>query len=420
MKARRESLTVDAPAEAPGPRTPLQGDVVPRRQTGAWQTIGAEALDGAQPVMLKASAPWGPISFVICVVLPAAACLIYLALFSTPQYVSEARFVVRGNLERLAIESIGQAAALSALNNSQEAHVVADYVRSPSIVADLSREHDLRRIFTSRTLDLLWRLPQNASSDELVRYWQRMASAEVDATTGIITVRIRAFSPEQARTLTRSVIELSEKLVGNFTQSMRAERLEQAQADSRAAKQEMDSLLALLEEERGRQDTLDPFLAATTLATLASTLRDERATLVAARTAAAARLEAAAPTLALADERIRALDEQIEAVLAAATQAKARPSSASDLLSASNLFDILQTRRELVTRRVTRAETALVQTRQEANRQQVYIDIFMEPTLGEMKTYPEPLWTTMILAASLIAIWSIAALYAETIGNRRR
>lgn len=366
------------------------------------------------------SPPWGPISFLVTVVAPALACLLYLVLLAAPQFVSETRFVIRGSLETLAIDSIGQAAALSALNNSQEAHVVADYIRGPRIVRDLSKEFDLRRIYAGSPLDFVWHLPADASADRLVRYWQNMATAEVDATTGIITVRIHAFNPEDAQALNRAVIKLSETLVAGFTHKMRAQRLEETLADSEAAQSELTTLFAALETQRGREGTLDPLTTATTYATLVSTLRDERATLVAAREAAAARLSAAAPTLALSDERIRALDAQIELILDATTRGKPDASAASDLLSAASLFDFLQTRRELVARRVSQTQTALAQARQDTIRQQIYVVIFMQPTLGETKDHPRPALTALLVLLALAAIWAIAALYFQSIRERTR
>jgi len=380
---------------------------------------GPEAADiPATGAPFAASPPWGPISFVLAVVLPALACLLYLALVATPQYVSESRFVVRGSLERLGIESVGQAAALTALNNSQEAHIVADYIRSPKIVADLGGKFDLARLFSSSPLDILWHLPPEPSPDRLARYWRRMVEAEVDPISGIVSLRVHAFRPEDAQALNEEILRLSEALVSAFTQRMRSRHLEETLADSRAAQAEMTTLLSALETERGRAETLDPLETASTLAALVSTLRDERATLVAAQDAAAARLEADAPTLALASERIRALDTQIDLVLATATQA--RPGAAADLLKDASLFDFLQTRRELVMRRVARAEAALAQARQEAIRQQVFIDVFVKPTRGETMAYPRPLLTTLIAFLGLSAIWSIAALYAATVRERMR
>lgn len=368
---------------------------------------------------ISQSPPWGPISFLLAVALPTLGCLLYLVFIAAPQFVSESRFVVRGSLEKLAIDSIGQAAALSALNNSQEAHVVADYIRSPRIVADLAGEFDLKRLYAGSPLDLVWNLPADASSDRLIRQWQRMTTAEVDATTGIITVRVHAFLPEEAQVLNRAVIKLSEALVAGFTRNMRIQRLEETLADSKAAQAEMTALLAALEGERNREDTLDPLTTAAALASLASTLRDERAMLVAAREASATRLNADAPTLALADERIRALDTQIELVLGTIEDRRSA-TARSDLLSAASLFDILQTRRELVARRVSRAENALAAARQDTIRQQVYVDVFMQPTLGETKDHPKPAQTTFFAFLGLFAVWAIAALYFQSVQERTR
>lgn len=383
-----------------------------------------EAATNAEPfspiATVRSQPPWGPISFVCTVVAPAIACFLYLAIVAAPQYVSEARFVVRGSLEKLSIDSIGQAAALSALNNSQEAHVVADYIRSSKIVSELVASHDLTTLFSRPRFDVIWRLGQEATPDQLARYWQRMAQAEVDSTTGIVTVRIHAFTPHAALALNQAVLKFSEALVSSFTSKVRAEQLEQAQADSEAAHTELNTLLATLELARVRETTLDPLATATDRADLVGRMRDARATLVAARATAAARLKTDSPTLILADENIRSLDAQIEILLKETTEQKPHAATNGDLLAAASVFDTLQVRRELVTRRVSRAETALTQARLNAARQQVYLEVFMAPTLGEREVHPKPFLMTLLVTLGLTAIWSIAALYFESVRERTR
>lgn len=408
-------IGVVLPRAQPRPSLPARAEMPSSIERAPADHTSPAAIETAH-----AQPPWGPISFIAAVVVPAIACFLYLAFIAAPQYVSEARFVVRGSLEKLSIESVGQASMLSALNNSQEAHVVADYIRSPKIVADLSASHDLRNLFSRPRLDLVWRLHRDATADELARYWQRMALAEVDSTTGIVTVRIHAFTPQNALDLNNAVLKLSETLVAGFTDKLRTERLAQAQSDAEAAHTELNALLATFESARGREATLDPLKTATDLADLVAKLRDERATLVAARTTAATRLNAGSPTLVLTDERIRSLDAQIELLLKATTEQKPRAVTNGDLLAAASLFDTLQARRELVTRRVSRAEAALTQARLNAARQQVYLEVFMAPTLGEKEVHPKPFLLTLLVMLGLAAIWGIATLYFETIRERTR
>ncbi|MBX9909773.1 MAG: hypothetical protein K2Z25_13805 [Beijerinckiaceae bacterium] len=417
------SATLDMQSGTKLPGTAAQSNPVTAEATSAISENGqksASEIPHAVIPAMESSPPWGPISFFVAVALPAFICLLYLVFVAAPQYVSESRLVVRGSLEKVGLESIGQAAALSALNNSQEAHVITDYIRSARIVADLSQEFDLKQIFAGTPLDIVWHLPTDASQDRLIRYWQRMASAEVDSTTGIVTIWIHAFRPEDAQALNRAVIKLSETLIAGFAQKMRTQRLEEARTDSQAAQADINALLTTLEAARRREGTLDPQLTAESLAKLVAKLRDERATMVAARETAAARLSQGAPTLALTDERIKALDLQIEAVLGMATDAKTQPGSNNDLLSAGSLFDTLQIRRELLSGRVARAETALTQARQDTIRQQVFVEVFMQPTLGETNDHPRPLQMTLLVLLGLGAIWTIAALYFESILERTR
>lgn len=395
---------------APAARALVVGRAAPpavrKPERGIDGAIGLAPSAGGSP-------PWLAIGFVLLVALPTFATLAYFLLLAAPQYVSETRFVVRGAVERLTLEGgIGQSASLSALNNSQEAHIVAGFVRSRAMVEVLLEEHDLGAMYARPRLDVLARLGSEASLDEISRYWRRMVEATVDSTSGVVVVRIAAFRPEDAQALAQSVLAASERLVNAFSARLRRDKVAQAEREVAAARAEMADLLSEYEAARGDRGAIDALDAATSVQELAAMLRAERASREAALVASAARLQPGAPSVVMLEGQMRALDERIAALDAAL--------SADEPVGAISRFSAIEARRELVRQRLSRAETMATRARIEAVRQQVYLDVFMPPTLAQAPFRPNALPIALATFAVLLATWGLGTLYVAGVVDRAR
>lgn len=365
------------------------------------------------PQLTGGAPPLAPVTFALLVALPTLATLAYFLILAAPQYVSEMRFVVRGSVERLTLEGgFGPSAALSALNNNQEAHIVADFIRSRDMVETLSQDHDLRAIYALPQRDFLTRLDPQSSVDEINRYWRRMVETSVESTSGVVTVRITAFTPEHARELAASVLAASEVLVNDFTERLRREMVMRAEREVAAARAELAGLLDEFETTRNDRGAINALTSATAIQELASTLRAERASREAALAAAASRLGGDAPSIVRQENEIAALNERIAELDAAL--------SAVEPAETISQFSAIEARRHLLTQRVARTETAAVDAKLAAVRQQVYLDVFMPPTLAETAYYPRPFLIALATFAALFAIWSLGGLYVAGVIERAR
>lgn len=408
----RQSKTLDAGTPvASGSKglSPIEGDGLAMRQIAADVAV--------DPVLAGGAPPWRVLTFVGLVLLPTLATFLYLIFVAAPQYVSEAKFVVRGNVERLGIESIGQMAALSALNNTQEAHVIADFIRSRDMAERVAADEDLSVVFSPPGFDVVFRLDPDASIDDLVRFWRRMVTTSVDATSGIVTVQVHAFSSDDAQRIAGHILKHSEELVNSFSEQMRAARLIWAEREVKEAGSQLETVLSAQAGLRGRERTLNALQDAGALTLLVAGLRQERAALATARGAASARLTADAPSIALMDEQIALLDAQIEEILTGLQQ----PSEQGpNLVAALTAFDMLGLRRELLTRRLSMAETAYTEARLAATRQAVFMDVFMPPTRAGLALFPAPWLMAFSVFGALLVIWGILVLYAESVSERSR
>ena len=108
----------------------------------------------------------------------------------------------------------------------QNAYIVTSYIQSRAIVDDLSKTLNLREIFRRPEADFWARLKRNAWIDELTDYWKSMVSTYIDAPSGIVTLQVRAFRPDDAVALAKAVLTLSETLVNRISDRARQDAME--------------------------------------------------------------------------------------------------------------------------------------------------------------------------------------------------
>ena len=148
--------------------------------------------------------------FIIAVVLPTLVAAVYYYAIASDQYVSEFRFGVRA-ADMLRNDATAIFEGMPAASQiGLDLNMVTQYIQSREIVADLQKKLDLRAIYADRGADFLSRLAPKASAEDLVEYWRHTVDPFFDLTTGLISVRVRAFTPEDAQRVGNEVISLSE------------------------------------------------------------------------------------------------------------------------------------------------------------------------------------------------------------------
>lgn len=356
------------------------------------------------------------LGFLVGVFVPTLIAFVYLSIFAVPQFRSEARLVVRGNLEQVAGggSPIG---GVPQVPNSQEAQVIVDYLRSRTLVGILQQQMDLRRIFASSAHDPLFGLSRTASEDQLVTYWNRQVKVALESTSGVITVKVSAFSPQSAAMLAAAVIRQAEQAANDLTIRNRGDRVVQAGIEERAAFTDLAVVRSELEAFRNTQGTLDPLRSAVQSYSVIARLRDQRSEINTDLNAARMRLDDNSPVVRALKERLRTVDEQIKAL-----DSELLGSSSSDAGSAANLIAgaELEVHRRLAEQRLRQAELELMEARTQEAQKQVYILTFMAPTMPDEKIFPSPLLQASIMFAVLATAWAVISLYIGSIYARTR
>ncbi|MFG1402033.1 hypothetical protein [Xanthobacter sediminis] len=403
---------------APAATRALAG--IARRLTGLaplHEHLAPTTTDGAPLPLSRRHV--GVVSFLVLVLLPTVASFLYLSLVALPQYRSEARFVVRGNLETVtAAGTPVSGRGAPQVPNTQEARVVVDYLRSRAMVEAVQQQFDLRRVFGASGRDPVFALSASAGMEDALAYWNRQVRVSLDTLSGVIKVQIQAFSPQSAAMVGAFVIKQAEAITNTLTTRNRGERVLRAEAEARAAFGELALVRAEQEQFRNAQGMIDPAAAARGAFAAIAKLRDQRSMLNTDLLAARADLAEDSPVVRALKERLRSLDEKITALdgelLGGASQAQ---EGTSGNLAANAA---LEARRRLAEQRLEGAERELADARAEQARKQVYILTFMAPNLPVEPIFPHPLTQAGAVFAVLAVIWGVAAFYVGSIYARTR
>jgi len=358
-------------------------------------------------------------SFLLAVVLPTAATFLYLWLVAMPQFRSEARLVVRGNLETIANSGAPTSGnGVPQVPNSQEARVVVDYLKSRAMVDALQQQFDLRRVFGVSGRDPVFALAADASMEDVLAYWNRQVSVSLESLSGVIKVQVDAFSPESAALLAAFILRQAEAVTNELTTRNRGDRVLQAQAEERSAFAELALVRTELEQFRNVQGTIDPTRSALNSFTTIAKLRDQRSSLNTDLSAARARLDEDSPVVRALKERLRSLDEKIAALDSALLGGTARPQEGSSAnLAASAAIEM---RRRMAEQRLQRAEAELMDARAQQAQKQVYILTFMAPSMPADRAFPHPFLQAAAVFGILAAAWAVIALYVTSVYARSR
>jgi capsular polysaccharide transport system permease protein len=102
---------------------------------------------------------WKRRHFLLFVGLPTLIAAIYLYVFAAGQYVSEARFMVRGQQEMRAASALSQAMGAAGFKQvPEDAMAVRDYLQSHDAVTTLEQQVNLTELYRRPEADFLARL----------------------------------------------------------------------------------------------------------------------------------------------------------------------------------------------------------------------------------------------------------------------
>jgi capsular polysaccharide transport system permease protein len=340
-------------------------------------------------------------SFAACVVAPVLAASVYWGLIASKQYLTETKFALHGSESSFAALGVGGGDE----KQLQDSQVVTKYILGRSMVYTLDKTIDLRRIFSRPGVDYFSRFDPDDPIETLEKYWKKRVDASVDLMSGIISVQVRAFSPEDSLLLSQKIIDLSEKLVNEMSTRSRRDALEQAQSELTRAEEHLKVATANMRDARNAEGVLDAPAAAEAINKIITRLRLD---LAAAQESLALQSSAAAtqsPQVKLLNARVESLKKQIAEYTAEIASAENNAS----LAGRAGILSERQVELSLAQQQYALASSAYESARIDLERQRAYLVPFLRPTLAEKSVYPRRWLEWSIIVAPAVFAWALLA-----------
>lgn len=342
--------------------------------------------------------------FWLTVVLPTLIAIVYYGFIAADVYISESRFVVRSP-ERQTASPLGMLLKGTGFTRSQDdSYTVQDFILSRDAMRALDEKLNLRSAFGKG--DLFSRFPGldwDDSFENMHRYYQKMVGVQLDPVSSIATVTVRAFSAEEAQKINQYLIEMSETLVNQLNERGRQDMIRFAANEvAEAEKKARDAALALA-RYRNEKGVIDPEKQSTIPLQQIAKLQDE---LIAtkAQLAQLQMLTRDNPQIPVLKQRIQMLESEIE--LESARVA----GSGRSLASKAAEFQRLALDKEFADKQLASALVSLEQARNEARRQQLYLERIAQPNLPDAAMEPRRLRNILAVFVLGLIAWGVLSM----------
>jgi capsular polysaccharide transport system permease protein len=357
---------------------------------------------------------WPAVSALAVILVPTLLAAVYYLLIATDQYVSEARFSVRSNEAQVA-DALGMLTGMPRATVVSDSYIVADYIESREMVAELERRLPLRQIYSDPRADFLTRLDPETTEEDMVSYWEDFVSVLFDTTKSTIELQVRAFDADSAQRITREIVNVVRTLVNEISAQSRRDAVQFAAAEVarselrvRGARQDM---LAF----RNEHNEFDPAQTATATIGRVAQLETERSQLKSQLASIAGYLSDQAPSVQMLQSKISALEEEIARVENEISSDGDSPPGAAPGTSDA-LAGVLAEYQELVINQqfaenaYTAALASLERARTEADRTQSYLAVYLQPSVPDEATYPRRILNIFIVFVLCCILWAVGSL----------
>jgi capsular polysaccharide transport system permease protein len=355
------------------------------------------------------------LSALLCVGLPTVITGIYEGLVASDQFVSEIRFAVRSK-EGSVQASPSLLSSLTLPASATNTAIVADYLKSRDAVDDVSRRHPLTPIYANPKADWFARFDASQPIEEFIRYWRGMVDVRLESTSDSITVGVRAFTAEDARTVATDMLLSAEALVNRMSERARAEAVRHAEQDVQITEERLKKALTALAAFRAEKRLADPGRKAGANQDLAAKIQAEWTQTDAQLTSARRLLSADAPQVQMLEIRKQAIEQAMRRVQAEETPgADLQPMP--DVLKR---YEELRTEHDFAEKAYTAAMAELEHARSQASQQQLFVNTFVTPRLAQEPLYPKRLLNTATVFAFALLLWAIGCFVVATVRDHMR
>jgi capsular polysaccharide transport system permease protein len=348
----------------------------------------------------------------VTVIAPTLLAATYYSFIASDIYISESRFIVRGSQQSAQPGLLGTLLQGTSLSRSlDDTHAVHDYILSRDALRELNQKLQLSATFSARNIDFLNRFAFpgfDASFESLFKYYQQRVAVDVDTSSSIAVLRVSAFRAEDARRLNDAILGMSERFVNELSERSRQDIVRFATGEVRAAEARAQSAAVAVADYRAAKSVMDPERQSAAQLLQIAKIEDQ---LIATKTEIAQLLASSPqnPQLPALQTRKGVLEREISSELGNITGVS------GSLSSKTSGYMRVALERDFAEKQLAAAMGFLENARNEAQRQQLYLERIVQPNLPDHAVEPRRLRSVVVVFTLGLMAWGVLSLLVASI-----
>ncbi|MGF6261514.1 capsular polysaccharide transport system permease protein [Paraburkholderia youngii] len=344
--------------------------------------------------------------FALTVVVPTTVAIAYFGVVASDVYVSESRFVVRSAQHQSQTSVVGALLQGTGFSRAQDdTYPVIDYIQSRDALKELNQSDYIADAYGNHG-DFLSHFSRSIddSFEALWKYYgKHIVTVDLESTSGIATLQVRAYTADNAATINEKLLEMSERLVNRMNARAAADTVQFAQSQVDMAARKAKDAAAALASYRDSYTVFDPDRQSALQLQQVSALQTQ---LFAAQTQLI-QLQAIAPQnpqIPVIKTSIATLEKQIDAATGGVTGGK------NSLSTKAALYARLQLDSQFADKQLASAMAALESARAEAQRKQLYLERLVQPNTPDVAIEPKRVRSIFEVFALGMIAWGVLTL----------
>ena len=191
---------------------------------------------------------------------------VYVLFIQSELYESKTALIVRDLSQNSTASTLGL--SLLGVGNSsqlQDSKIVEEYLKSLDVYQLVDKKFHLTQHYKSDAIDFIERLPQDATREDVLKFYNKHLNIYYDETSGILSVAFDHVNPKKAQEILKFLVKNVDYQINQFNRRKAIKQLKFVKEEFEKSKEKMKEASERLEMYQKKHLLLDPSAQATSL-----------------------------------------------------------------------------------------------------------------------------------------------------------
>jgi capsular polysaccharide transport system permease protein len=363
------------------------------------------------------------IPFVLIVLLPFLFFAFYQIIWASDRFESQTQLLVQQPNGMTTLDpSMALLSGFTGGGGGKDTELVKAFIASNDLLTYLEEQLGISEHFSDSSFDYFSRLSSSATAEKKLTFYHNHVTSEIDVTSGVISVRAQAFTPEFAKSLTELIVKRSEWYINKIGHDLAKAQLSFVQNEHDRVEKKLQIVKTELLAFQRRHNLLDPEAEGLALQQIAYSLESQIAEQTTELRVLRSSMSDEAPLVMQAKEQLLSLQDQLQVErqrLTEVTHSGTSLSSSKDVKSLGvneilTQYSDYKLDMEFAMQAYAASQISLEKSRIEAYRQLKFLVVVESPTLAEEARYPKVIYNLVLFLVVMMMIFGIGKIIFAT------